>query len=237
MTIPRSDLSLDASQPERMKGPDLMDVRSRALRSRRHRVAAQGSTAIAAVVVAAMLTGSMNPDSNSTDTVVAAPAAAPSGASGDPGAWGGPACNAPNGASSKLIPAAAEIERLGSRKFPAKYTGFRPCSPPQRLVVFRMPDAQFDKALRNIGRTFKVELEIRDSAVSSDDLAKVGREVKARAKELRINGAKLTGIGTYPEGFVSIGVSDNLDAARRVLKDLDDLPYVEVLVRAGTQPA
>ena len=65
---------------------------------------------------------------------------------------------------------------------------------------------------------------------------RLSRKAFGRSVELRRNGARWVSGEYMPEGHLFVGVTGDLDAARRVLRDLDELPYVEVVRRPPTTP-
>jgi hypothetical protein len=152
--------------------------------------------------------------------------------------WTGPACTLPvNGNSARLFPARDAIETLGqSKRFRTSFTGKRQCVGPSRIVVFRMPNPAFDRAVRAIAREYGVRVEIRPAPVSVARMEAVRKEAHSRFEKLAEAGARPTLSWLEPEGYVHLGYTGDLAGARRVLKDLDDLPYVEVTGAAEVTP-
>jgi hypothetical protein len=120
--------------------------------------------------------------------------------------------------------------RESTPRFRASFAGARVCNEPKRIVVFRVPDPAFDRAVRMLD-VEGLRVRIIDAPVSRTALSKISRKAFDRAEQLQRNGADWVSGSYMPEGYLFIGVTGDLDAARRVLKDLDRLPYVEVVSR------
>jgi hypothetical protein len=143
-----------------------------------------------------------------------------------------PWCDEPTpGGNSPRFLAVQEIERVG-REVPDRYAGHRRCDGPRRIVVFRIPDAGFDETVRTIAARYGVVLRLRPAPVALSDWRSIRERAYARNPVLRLFGASVETTFFKPEGHIRIGIHGDMTAARRILKDLEDLPYVELVPSA-----
>jgi hypothetical protein len=103
------------------------------------------------------------------------------------------------------------------------------CTSPTRLVVHRVENAKFDRAIKRIAKREHARVEIADAPVSYATWRKISRKVASRNAELRKAGARLADTDFASEGRMTIGVSGDLRAARRILRDLIKLGFVSVV--------
>lgn len=217
--------------------PDLEEVQRRARKYLRTRALTRNVSAVAAVGLAVVLSGAIIGGANG-ETVVSEPAdRAYSSESTVPIEWPGAACDpGRRGPSAKQLSALGEILKLGRSEFRHSYSGGRACEDRVKIIIFRVKDREFDKEIKKISSGYGTQVEIRNSPASNEKLKEVSREALSRRSELIKNAADLSVIKRQPEGYVQIGVNGDVAAARRVLKDLDDLDYAQVIYHAPTRP-
>ena len=141
-----------------------------------------------------------------------------------------PFCTEPRAnVASPRVQATGKIRKLGA-DFEDSYAGVRRCDHPKRIVVFRIPDAVFDKSAKRIASRHDVRLELREAPFSHSGWRIISQQAFNRNPELLEHGASVQTTSFTPEGNVWIGIDGDMAAARRILKDLDDQAGVELYV-------
>jgi hypothetical protein len=179
---------------------------------------------IGAVTAAGVLTGCTGtaPVSDGT-TVGAAPDAVPAPSTAPKPPKDKPACK-PTANSTVTNRAAEAIQSLGwssAGRFYESYSGLTMGAGRGRVVVYRIDNRALDRAARRIARSSGLCVDFVDAPISRSTMESLTRRIHAREPALEAAGAPLDSISRRPEGEVVVGVDGDVEAARRVLRDLD----------------
>lgn len=131
--------------------------------------------------------------------------------------------------------AAGEIQELGwSRDSPyhRSYAGLTMSG--VGVAVYRIRNDHLDREIRRIAAAYGVCVDILDARLSRWDTGRLSAEVSGRRAKLTTVGADLQSISHRPEGHLTVGVSGDVDGARRVLADLAD--HVDVKFEPPGEP-
>lgn len=123
--------------------------------------------------------------------------------------------------------AATEIQSLGwseAGRFHRSYTGLGVGG--GTIEVYRMPNPKLDRAVRRIAAARKICVEFVDTPISRWHMERLTRKIHDRDHELRAAGAPIDSISRQVVGQVVVGVNGDVDAARRILGDLEHVTVV-----------
>jgi hypothetical protein len=131
--------------------------------------------------------------------------------------------------------AADKIREAGrtSRYFET-FTGVVLCDSLNRVAVFRVDrDPTFDRAVKQIVASEGAEVIFVDAEISYAEMLRLTKEIRNREPELKANDAPIDSISRHPEGYVIVGISGDLDAARQILSDLLDDVELKLVGASG----
>ncbi len=119
--------------------------------------------------------------------------------------------------------AAAEIQSLGwseDGKFHHSFAGLE-LAPADRITVFRVPDAELDRTVRQIAADRGLCVELTDAPLSRWDMTRLADEVNRRSDKLDDANAPIESISRQARGHVVVGVAGDVEAAERILAGLE----------------
>lgn len=135
-----------------------------------------------------------------------------------------PACPPPargaKVAGAKAVKAVgAEIAVLGE-DFPDIYAGHMGCRSAGRMIVYRLPDADFDAAAREIAERGNVALTLVEAPYSRQQLLDMTTWIEQRRDTWAAAGIVVRAIANKPNGTLEVGVDPDkvLAAAKRLAK-------------------
>jgi hypothetical protein len=146
----------------------------------------------------------------------------------------GPACAAEL-ETGEPSAAAGEIQDLGwSREGPyhRSYAGLTMSG--LGVAVYRVRNDGLDREIRRIAAAYGVCVDILDARLSRWNMLRLSAEVTGRQAKLAAIGADLNSISHDAEGHLTVGVSGDVEGARKVLHDLAD--HVDVTFESPGEP-
>ena len=138
----------------------------------------------------------------------------------------------------RVTEAAAQIAKLGEKRYPGGYAGVIPCLSSGRVVVYRVPAAgtEFQRAVTRIARKHNVEATFDDALFSYKQAQVTRQRVLEQFARLDEAGAPFAVLRVHENGTVEVAVRDNVAAAEQVLADLLDRIYVVLIPEATPEP-
>lgn len=130
-----------------------------------------------------------------------------------------------------LHAAGAAVATLGA-DYPETYTGHLGCAAAGRLIVYRVPEADFDSRVRLIAAREDVTLKLVEAPFSRQELTAMNEWIAKRKSDWAAHGIVVRDMGNKPNGTVEVRVdaADVAAAAKKLAKyraQVRVVPYVK----------